>query len=182
MNAPAPASARSTAQAIALDRGISVSRADISDIAAFRRLVFGHDPSAPLPDCEDDDEDSTWHIGLTGRPYPDHSDHRLIACVTYVFDPYAGPNGKEPAWRMRHLAALQSADVPSSRAALLESAERMVIADSGVHVFWTRAHILDRPLLEELGWSLVVRSLVPYAEGDRFLMLKRWKPGPDALS
>lgn len=174
MNAPAPV------QAPAPDPRPAIRRMKIDDILGLRRLTLGYESPPAPPDPQYDRQANTWHMGLFGRPYQDRRDEtRLIACVTYVFDPYPGPEGKVLAWRMHSLAALQSADIPSVRKELLVPAERAVATESNVRLFWSRARILDRPLLEELGWKAALDRPTEYIEGIRILMLKEWKPVAD---
>ena len=129
--------------------GITICRVSIDVIVDLRHRLLRAGLPKEAAQFPGDEMASTWHFGLF-HPWPPDENAPVVSCASFMLDPYNG----EPAWRLRGMCTETAYQSRGFGGKLLACAERAIMNDSNLRLFWCNARVPALAFYERHGWKV----------------------------
>ncbi|HWD93268.1 MAG TPA: GNAT family N-acetyltransferase [Verrucomicrobiae bacterium] len=127
--------------------GIAICRVSVDAILDLRHRLLRAGMPAEAARFPGDDDSGTWHFGLFCLESPDEN-APVVSCASFMLNSYKD----EPAWQLRGMATDNSHQGRGFGGKLLACAEKAILQDSGVRLFWCNARVPAIPFYERQLW------------------------------
>ena len=141
-----------------------VERTDGASLVDLRHRILRADLPRAAAIFAGDDDAGTVHYALRTP-----TDDRVIACGTFMREPYDG----QPAWRLRGMAVDAAAQRAGLGSSLLAGAERDLLAIGYSRLLWCNARSPAIGFYERAGWHVVSDEFDIPTAGPHRVMIKR---------
>jgi GNAT superfamily N-acetyltransferase len=149
-------------------RGISICRVPVDVLIDLRHRLLRAGLPAEAARFPGDEDASTWHIGLfySGA---DGDNAPLVSCASFMLNSYKD----EPGWQLRGMATDTSHQGKGFGGKLLACAEKAILQQSNVRLFWCNARVPAITFYERQGWTVDSEEFDIPTAGPHRKMVKR---------
>jgi GNAT superfamily N-acetyltransferase len=135
----------------------------LDEILELRDEVIIQGTGRTMPEFPGDRQETTIHMGAFAAG-------RNVGCATFLQSSWDG----EPAWQLRGMATAPDFRGIGIGAALLQEAERVLIARSPIRILWCNARQVAVPFYEKLGWRIETDEFLTPGIGMQRKMTRRF--------